>query len=59
MDKRLIDRPCDITVNLKYDGYVLELVKTVCKIFDKKTGSKASVNKELCQELHKSAIKKF
>ena len=55
----MTDRPCDITVNLKYDGHVLELVKIVCKIFDKKTGLKASVNKELCQELHKSAIKKF
>ena len=31
----------------------------VCKFFDKKTGSGASVNEELPEELHKPVIKKF
>ena len=31
----------------------------VCKLFDTKTGSGASVNEELVQELHKPLIKKF
>ena len=31
----------------------------VCKIFEKKTGSEASGNKDLTEELHKPVIKKF
>ena len=31
----------------------------VYKIFDKKTGSGASLNEELAEELHKLVIKKF
>ena len=31
----------------------------VYKLFDRKTGSEASVNEELAQELHKPVIKKF
>ena len=31
----------------------------VYKFFDKKTGSGASVNKQLAEELHKPVIKKF
>ena len=55
----MTDRPYDITINLKYNGYQRGLVGMVCKFFDKKTGSRVSVNKELLQELHKSEIKKF
>ena len=55
----MTDRPYDITINLKYHGYQRGLVGMVCKFFDKKTGSRVSVNKELLQELHKSEIKKF
>ena len=40
-------------------GYHGELVKMVYKIFDKKTGLKASIKEELAQELHKLIIKKF
>ena len=55
----MTDRPYDITINLKYNGYQRGLVGMVCNFFDKKTGSRVSVNKELLQELHKSEIKKF
>ena len=46
-------------VNPKYDGYQTGLASIVNKFFDKKTGSGASVNEGLAQELHKPKIKKF
>ena len=46
-------------VNPKYDGYQTGLASIVNKFFDKKTGSGASVNEGLAQELHKPEIKKF
>ena len=42
-----------------FDGYQRELASMAYKIFDKKTGSEASVNKDLTEELHKPVIKKF
>ena len=48
-----------IAINLKYNGYQRGLASMICKLFDKRTGSgaKASINKELVQELHKPVIK--
>ena len=44
--------------NPKCDGYQRRLASMICKSFDKGTGSGASVNPELAQELHKPMIKK-
>ena len=46
-------------MNPKYDGYQRGLESMAYKIFDKNTGSGASVKKELAEELHKPVIKKF
>ena len=45
--------------NCKYDAYQKALASMAYKIFDKKTGSGASVNEHLPKELHKPAIKNF
>ena len=45
--------------NLKDSAYQRALASMVYKVFNQKTGSGASVNKELPQELHKPVIKKF
>ena len=53
------DRAYEIARNCKYDGYQRALAGMVYNFFDKKTGSRVSVNEQLAQELHKPAIKKF
>ena len=40
-------------------GYKRGLANMVHNFFDEKTGSKASVNEELAEELHKPVIKKL
>ena len=52
-DKILKDRAFEIARNCKYDGYQRALAGTVYMFFDKKTGSGASVNERLAEELHK------
>ena len=59
LDKILKDKAYEIAINSKYDGYQRGLANMVYKFFDKKTESRASVNEELAQELHKPVIKKF
>ena len=51
----LKERAYKIAINPKYGGYQRRQASTVYKFFDCKTGlgAKASVNKELAQELHK------
>ena len=51
------DGAYEIAINPKYDSYQRGLASMVCKFFDKKTGSGASVNEDLAQELHKPVIK--
>ena len=58
-DKILRDRAYEIARNLAYDGYQKSLASMVCKIFDKKTRSRASVNDQLAEESHKPIIKKL
>ena len=53
-DKFLKDRAYEIARNPKHDGYPRGLVSMVYKFFDKKTGSGASVNEDLAQELQSS-----
>ena len=55
-DKVLKDRAYEIAINPKYNGYQRGLAY---KFFEKKTGSGASVNEELAEELHKPVIKIF
>ena len=55
----LKEKAYEIPLILKYDWYQKELASIVYKFFDQKTGSGASVNEELAQELHKPVIKKF
>ena len=52
-------RAYEIAMNRKYDGWKRGLASGVYKVFDKKTGLGATVNKVLAQELHKLVIKKF
>ena len=49
----------ETAINRNFDGYQRELASMAYKIFDKKTGSEASVNEDLTEELHKPVIKKF
>ena len=66
-DKNLKDRPYEIAINCRYDGYQRALASIVYKFFDNKTRSgeittgKAgvSVNEQLAEELHKLVTKKF
>ena len=53
------DRAYEIARNLGYDWYHRALASMVYKVFDKKTGSGASVNEQLAKELHKPVTKKF
>ena len=53
------DRAYEIARNRKYDGYQRALASMVYKFFDKKTGSGASVNEQLAEEVHKQVTKKF
>ena len=57
-DKVLREKAYEIIKNPKYDGYLRALTSMVYKFFDKKkTGSGASVNEKLAEELHKPLIK--
>ena len=58
-DKILKDRAYEIARNRGYDGYQRALASMVYKFFDKKTGSGASVNEQLAEEVHKQVTKKF
>ena len=58
-EKILKDRAYEIVSNCEYDGYQRTLASMVCKFFDKKTGSGASVNEQLAEELHNPVTKKF
>ena len=58
-DKVLKDRAYEIAKNCGYDGYQRALVSMVYKIFDKKTGPRASVNEQLDEELHKPVTERF
>ena len=53
------DKAYEIAINPKYDGHQRGLASMVYKFFDKKTGSGASLNEELAEELHKLVIEKF
>ena len=52
-DKILKDRAYEIARNRNYDGYERALASMVCKFFDKKAGSRISVNEQLAKELKK------
>ena len=43
----------------KYNGYHRAWASMIYKFFDKKRGSRMSVNEQLAEELHKQVIKKF
>ena len=58
-DNILKDRAYEIARNCNYDGYQRAIASIVYKFFDKKTGSRMSVNEQLAEELHKPVIKKF
>ena len=58
-DKNLKDRAYEIARNRGYDGYQRALASMVYKFFDKKTGSRISVNEQLVEELHNPVIKTF
>ena len=59
-DKILKNRAFDIAKDPKYDGYQRGLASMVYKFFDSKvSGSGASQNEQLVNELHKPIIKKF
>ena len=58
-DRILKDGAYEITRNHGYDGYQRALASMGYTFFDKKTGSGASVNEKLAEELHKPVTKKF
>ena len=58
-DHILKDGAYEITKNGGYDGYQRALASMVYKFFEKKTGSPASVNEKLPEELDKPVTKKF
>ena len=53
------ERASKIVRNCNHDGYQRALPSMVHKFFDKETGSRVSVNKQLAEKLHKPVIKKF
>ena len=53
------DGAYEIAKNGGYDGYQRALASMVYKFFEKKTGSAASVNEKLPEELDKPVTKKF
>ena len=61
------DRAHEIALNPKYDGYQRKVASTLCRFFDKKTGSgvtatskaRTNANEVLVQELHKAVTKTF
>ena len=58
-DNILKDRAYTMAWNRGYDGYQRALENMVYKFFYKKTGSGIRINKQLAEELHKPATKKF
>ena len=58
-DKILKDWAYEIARNCKYNGYQRPVANMFYNIFDKKTGSGVSANKQIAEELHKPVIKKF
>ena len=46
----------EIARNRNYDGYQRALASMTYAFFDKKTGSRLSVNEQLAKELHKPVI---
>ena len=56
-DKILKDRAHQISRNLRYHSYQRALESMVYKSFDKKTGSRAWLNAQLADELHKPVTK--
>ena len=58
-DKILKGRGYKIARNHKYDGNQRALASIIYNFFDKKTGSRVSVNEKIAEESHKSVIKKF
>ena len=58
-DKILKDRTYEIARNRNYDGYQRALASMVCNFFDKKPGSRISINEQLAKELHKAVMKIF
>ena len=58
-DKILKDRTYEIAKIRQYDEYQRTLSSMVYKFFDKKTGSRVSVNAQLAEGLHKPVIKKL
>ena len=58
-DKILKDRAFEVAKNCIHDGYQRALASMVYKVFEKKTGSRVSLNEQLVEELHKPVIKKF
>ena len=53
------DRAYEIARNRACHGYQRALASTLYKFFHKKTGSGASVNEQLTEELHIPVTKKF
>ena len=53
------DRAYEISRNCGYGRYQRQLASMVYNFFHKKTGSRASVNKQLAEELHKPVTKKL
>ena len=64
--KILKDRPDEIAINCKFDGYQRVFANIVYRFLDKKTGSGGTatskvgviVNEQLAKEIHKPVIKK-
>ena len=53
------EKAYEIARYTKYDGHQSALANMISKFFHYKTGSEASANEELAEELHKPVIKKF
>ena len=58
-DKIVKSKTYAIAINCKYDGYQRALASMVYQFFNKKAGSRVSVNEKLVDELHRPVIKKF
>ena len=53
------DTAYEIAKNYNSDGYQRALASMVCKFFDKKKGSRVSVNEQLADKSHELVIKKI
>ena len=58
-DKDLVEKAYEIARNPEGNSYQRALASVAYNFFDKKTGSRASVNEELAEEFHKTVKKKF